>query len=72
MTAQDESDLKAFLEEHLSFSVGPPRSESCDNTHRLTKEFLTGRGLAVEVELAALQERGGRCCDCEVLMNALR
>lgn len=40
----------------------------CDNTHRLTREFLEKHNIPVMPVLKWLMNNGGYC-DCEVLMN---
>ena len=73
MTHEQEGRLKAMLEGAIHFEVDPPHiGPGCDNTLRLTRAFLETNGIEVEAALAQLAMRGGRCCDCEVLMNALR
>jgi hypothetical protein len=70
MTRDQEIKLLGALESHITFGVDPPGTDGCANDHHLTRAFLTREGLDVETELAALVERGGACCDCEVVLNA--
>jgi hypothetical protein len=45
------------------------RSGGCDNTRKWTIRWRDRRALGDEGLLARLEERGGICCDCEVLLN---
>jgi hypothetical protein len=41
----------------------------CDNTHRWTTRWRDSRAPADERLLDELSDRGGCCCDCEVVIN---
>lgn len=53
--------LFAYLDEKLS-------KEECDNSSRLTKEFLENNNIVAQRVLIWLSEHGGYC-DCEILNN---
>jgi hypothetical protein len=42
----------------------------CDGTHRWTIRWRDLRAPRARALVRRLQERGGVCCDCEVLLNA--
>lgn len=70
MTREQELELKERLEARITFDLEPLRTKGCDHTHGITEAFLREKGLHPAYELTLLAERGGGCCDCEILLNA--
>lgn len=62
-------ELGNYLAEYIEF-IPPARIEGCDNTLRMTMQWLYAHGRPVEDDLAWLADHGGYC-DCEVLLNAM-
>ena len=69
MTKAMELKLKARLEKVIKFRMNPPQIKGCDNTYKIIKKFCFEKRLDVDYEINLLKERGGGCCDCEVLLN---
>lgn len=53
------------LFDYLDAELG---NQECDNTHKLTKNFLVENNLPEKETILWLDAQGG-CCDCEVLFN---
>jgi len=66
MAAQDEPGERECLLCYLGRTL---RRCGCDNTHRWTVHWRDLRFPASEQLLTELENRGGCCCDCEVIMN---
>ena len=66
LTREQLASLGAFLDERL-------KRIPCDRSKRLTKEWILAEGEARRAVgiLRDLERRGGSCCDCEVLHNAI-
>lgn len=62
-------ELGNYLAERIEF-IPPARVEGCDNTFRMTMQWLYAHGRPVEDDLAYLRAHGAYC-DCEVLFNAM-
>jgi hypothetical protein len=60
-----DSEMQAFFD---MLDVALPR-QGCDHTLRLTRQWLTSRGLPVD-EVSAWLNANGAICDCEALANA--
>lgn len=61
--------LGNYPAEYIEF-VPPARIEGCDNTLRMTTQWLYAHQRPVEDDLAWLRSKGGYCA-CEVLLNAM-
>ena len=61
LSKADLAALFDYLDERLA-------EDACDDTLRITDEFLASRGLDVDAVGAWLRASGGHC-DCEVLAN---
>jgi hypothetical protein len=61
VSRKDLDELIAAVEDKLA-------ENSCDHTHRFTRQFLVRRGLPLgTTEMALLAQGGG--CDCEMVLN---
>jgi hypothetical protein len=65
-SAQDEPAARECLRCYLGRML---TEHGCDNTRRWTERWRDRRAPADERLLDELADRGGLCCDCEVVMN---
>jgi hypothetical protein len=84
LTHEQKERLRAALESAFRCTTDPPRIDPTEDPFRVTRAVPTALTLevgpivvdlsvgAIEDALAELQERGGRCDDAEILLNALR